>query len=291
MDPIIEKLSPMAISDVACWGDKKICIEVADALQLRGVELMPFRRFDQKLIDSGTLAFHGPLLKGGSESMLTRMRYGSSREIPEVLFWKLLIGSLGSNPALRLARDQEIPLVLHQETILELAGYGQLDRLMGLRLLIENSNFTNHPLIKGDVVGSYFRAIELAQGSAMSVQALIDLEHLAISKWPRPYDLGEFLDSVEQLVPIGEFHVCDSIPGKEWRSHLIPGEGTSNLAEQLGLIGRRFPKALVVLEHKSRMSLLSFILADRRKRYQSILAEAAKAYEFVRSSLNPLEAW
>ena len=279
-------MNPIALSDVACWGDKDVAHRIAgELIGLDGVELTPFRAFDEGDVDSGTLAFHGsPLVT--RRSLFTRLRYGPKQERVLALLWQAIIGPLFGNPGLELAKKYRIPIILHHENILELAEAGQLERLSGAKVVIENSNFFAHPLVNGDLLGSFSRAVKSAIFVLKDVGLAIDLEHLSQYRWPEGPSLQDFCRLAQSLAPIAEFHICDSGPGVCWQGHLVPGRGVMPLGEQLAFIGAEYPKAMIVLEHSPTISMRKFFPLSTEDRYRAVLDDACEALSYVQNALH-----
>ncbi len=278
-------MNAIAISDVACWGDKDVAHRVARELMgLYGVELTPFRAFDESDIDSGVVAFHGsPLVT--RRSLYNRLRFGPRSEVKFAILWQLMIGPLFGTPGIEIAREYQIPIILHHENILELMLSEEISKLKDLSVLVENSNFFSHPLIKGDLLESFSRALRCVCSVVDDVGIVVDVEHLAQYHPSGGYSLEEFCDHVENLAPIAEFHICDSVPGKRWQGHLVPGRGTMPLKEQLACIGFWYPEVPVVLEHSPEIGMLKFLPLSTQERFDAVIKDATEALEFVSSAL------
>jgi sugar phosphate isomerase/epimerase len=177
---------------------------------------------------------------------------------------------------------------MHHDNILEIEKAGLLDLLKGVRVLYENTMFVRHPLIKGDWRISFVNTLSRLQRVVPNVGVVIDLEHLASSLLPTNSSLGDFLQMVEQYAPISEVHLCDSLPGYPWRGHLVPGNGSRPITEELRLISGRYPNAAIVIEQVPTIDRLSFFFSSATKRHNLVCEDIKQALDFIYGALRAL---
>lgn len=255
----------IVLSAVTCGGRNELASKLAHRHELYGFEgFLGCRASANSLREcerrGGGVAtsLHGPWwARNGRQYWLES---GTRTQQLETRVWNAILGPIEENPTLAIARELNIPVVLHGGVVFELENLGKLNLLEGIHVRVEN-NDAPFSLFTPDNQDGFFvcmRAAKLLERNGIEASICLDIEHLAKT---RGWNSGEdFIRNVlfpslalivSDNLPISAFHLCDYMPGGadvKGGGHRPFGEGDLPIQSIISYLRERFPQAEMVIE-------------------------------------------